>query len=120
MAAQGRVNSGNRSGAKWLRTICSVYDTTRERSVMHGMKTITTILTATGLLLTAHPVMAARVARTSDIAYVRGGDIYVGKGSAEKRLTTGGGHSRPRWSPDGRRIAYLTGAQLWTMNADGT
>jgi Tol biopolymer transport system component len=83
------------------------------------MKTITTILTATGVLLTAHPAMAQQT-RTSDIAYVRGGDIYVGQGSTERRLTTGGGHSRPRWSPDGRRIAYLTGTQLWTMNADGT
>ncbi|MCU7724692.1 hypothetical protein ODJ79_13275 [Actinoplanes sp. KI2] len=83
------------------------------------MKTITTILTATGVVLTAHPVMAQQ-ATTSDIAYVRNGDIYVSKGPAEKRLTTGGGHFRPRWSPDGRRIAYLTGTQLWTMNADGT
>ena len=87
---------------------------------MRGMKTITTILTAAGVLLTTHPVMAAEAATTSDIAYVRNGDIYLSKGPAEKRLTTGGGHSRPRWSPDGRRIAYLTGTQLWTMNADGT
>lgn len=53
------------------------------------------------------------------VAYVRGGDIYVSKGAAETRLTSGGDRSRPRWSPDGRRIAYLRGGQLWTMNADG-
>ena len=88
---------------------------------MHGMKTITMILAATSTLL-APPAMAQATTKTttSQIAYVRSGDIYVGAGSVEKRLTTGGGHSRPRWSPDGRRIAYLTGAQLWTMNADGT
>ncbi len=105
---------------------------------MHGMKTITAILTATsaaaGVMtgvvggvvtgvatgaLTARPA-SAQTSKMPDIAYVRSGDIYVSNGSAEKRLTAGGGHSRPRWSPDGRRIAYLSGAQLWTMNADGS
>ncbi|MFF5294580.1 PD40 domain-containing protein [Paractinoplanes globisporus] len=85
------------------------------------MKTITAILTATGALLTAHPAPAQATPTLQNlVAYVRNGDIYVSKGTAEKRLTTGGGRSRPRWSPDGKRIAYLTGAQLWTMNADGS
>jgi Tol biopolymer transport system component len=66
------------------------------------------------------PPSAASAAVGTDIAYVRGGEIYVSHGTAETRLTTGGGHSRPRWSPDGRRLAFLTGGQLWTMNADGT
>jgi dipeptidyl aminopeptidase/acylaminoacyl peptidase len=88
---------------------------------MHGLKTITAILTATGALLTAHPAPAQATPTLQNlVAYVRNGDIYVSKGTAEKRLTTGGGRSRPRWSPDGKRIAYLTGAQLWTMNADGS
>src|SRR5207253_7159902 len=26
----------------------------------------------------------------------------------------------PRWSPDGKRIAYTTGGQVWTMDADGS
>lgn len=56
----------------------------------------------------------------SVVAYVRGGDIYLSQGTGEKRLTTGGGHARPRWSPDGRRLAYLKGGRLWTMRADGT
>lgn len=68
--------------------------------------------------VTAQPAEAAAMNR--QIAYVRSGDIYVSSGAKETKLTTGGNHSRPRWSPDGKRIAYLTGAQLWTMNADGT
>ena len=110
---------------------------------MQGMKTITTILATasamTSALLPAQPAAAQSAAAqsaaaqsaaaqtaaapattVSDIAYVRGGDIYISKGPVERRLTTGGDHSRPRWSPDGSRLAYLTGAQLWTMNADGT
>ncbi|MEV0901885.1 hypothetical protein [Actinoplanes sp. NPDC049802] len=62
----------------------------------------------------------AAPALPSLVAYVRGGDVYVSKGAAEKRLTTGGGHARPRWSPNGQQIAYLKGGRLWTMKADGT
>jgi TolB protein len=79
------------------------------------------------------------------VAYVRAGDIYVSKdGTARKgkaaagergatgegasvgiaggetRLTSGGGYSRPRWSPDGKHLAFLKGVQLWTMKADGS
>ncbi|GAA0573973.1 hypothetical protein GCM10010172_68220 [Paractinoplanes ferrugineus] len=61
----------------------------------------------------------AEAAGGSTVAYVRDGDVYVSRGSGETRLTTGGGNSRPRWSPDGRQIAYLKGGQLWTMRADG-
>jgi dipeptidyl aminopeptidase/acylaminoacyl peptidase len=37
-----------------------------------------------------------------------------------KQLTTGtSSSSSPRWSPDGRTIAYATGGQIWLMDADG-
>jgi dipeptidyl aminopeptidase/acylaminoacyl peptidase len=40
--------------------------------------------------------------------------------SVPKQLTTGTSSSTaPRWSPDGRSIAYTTGGQIWTMDADG-
>ncbi|MBB2942807.1 dipeptidyl aminopeptidase/acylaminoacyl peptidase [Actinoplanes lutulentus] len=56
----------------------------------------------------------------SMVAYVRNGDVYASKGSTEQRLTTGGSHARPRWSPNGKQIAFLKKGQVWTMKADGT
>src|SRR4029453_13720404 len=75
---------------------------------------------AAGALFAPAPATAATPALPSLVAYVRGGDVYVSKGATETRLTTGGGHSRPRGSPDGKQIALLKGGRLWTMKADGT
>jgi hypothetical protein len=56
------------------------------------------------------------------IAFVRGGAIYSVQpdGTGLDRLTSGGGYSGPRWSPNGAEIAYLYRGNLWTMNADGS
>lgn len=41
-------------------------------------------------------------------------------GSEIKRLTSGDkSSSAPRWSPDGKKIAYVTGSQVWVMDSDG-
>ena len=41
-------------------------------------------------------------------------------GSNLKQITTGDkSHSSPRWSPDGKRLAFVTGGQIWTMEPDG-
>jgi dipeptidyl aminopeptidase/acylaminoacyl peptidase len=41
-------------------------------------------------------------------------------GSNLRQVTTGNSsHSSPRWSPDGKLIAYTTGGQIWTMEPDG-
>lgn len=73
-----------------------------------------------GALFTVAPASAAGAALPSLVAYVRGGDVFVSRGGGETRLTTGGGISRPRWSNDGRSLAFLKGGQLWTMQADGS
>ena len=48
--------------------------------------------------------------------------VYVmnADGSGVKQLTNGtSSSSAPRWSPDGKRIAYTTAGQVWTMEPDG-
>ncbi|AGZ44597.1 TolB family protein [Actinoplanes friuliensis] len=75
---------------------------------------------AAGALFQTAPAAAATPAMPALVAYVRSGDVWVSKGATESKLTTGGGWSRPRFSPDGASIALLKGGQLWTMKADGT
>jgi dipeptidyl aminopeptidase/acylaminoacyl peptidase len=41
-------------------------------------------------------------------------------GGNAKQLTSGDrSSSAPRWSPDGKKIAYTTGGQVWVMESDG-
>jgi dipeptidyl aminopeptidase/acylaminoacyl peptidase len=82
---------------------------------------IAAALTVAGLVVAPSPAQAAATPTFSKlVAYVRDGNVYVSRNATERRLTTGGGHSRPRWSPDGRKLAFLRSGLLWVMNADGT
>jgi len=49
--------------------------------------------------------------------------IYVvaAAGGEPRQLTSGNASATtPRWSPDGRRLAFTTGGQVWTMKPDGS
>src|SRR5687767_2826595 len=53
-----------------------------------------------------------RVVNQIYVTSVNGGDEL-------KRLTDGKTSSlAPRWSPDGKKIAFVTGGQIWTMDSD--
>src|SRR5206468_5316007 len=79
----------------------------------------TAAVTAAGLatVLLARPAAAAT--DPPAVAYVRSGDVYVAAGSTVRRLTTDGTNARPRWSPDGTRLAYLHAGGVWVMDDDG-
>ena len=66
----------------------------------------------------------------SKIVYDRGGDrsntrdIWTmnADGSDKRRITFTPRifEAKPSWSPDGSKIAYVTGTGLWVMNSDGS
>jgi TolB protein len=67
-----------------------------------------------------------QAAAAPELVYSFGGDIWTARtnGTAKRQLTRGTlFEAGPAWSPDGRRIAYVsqgrTNAELYAMDADG-
>ena len=62
--------------------------------------------------------------RTTDVeANRRAATTYIqtSGGSAARAFPDDTTHAaEARWSPDGRRVAYTAGGQLWVANADGS
>jgi Tol biopolymer transport system component len=88
-----------------------------------------TLAVAIGLLATmlATPASAAYIGSNGRLAFVRANQIYTvaPSGQAEDQLTSVGKNIRPKWSPDGRRIAYVKetadgSRDVWVMSATGT
>ncbi|HEV7825557.1 MAG TPA: hypothetical protein VGP02_11670 [Mycobacteriales bacterium] len=69
---------------------------------------LVTVLLVLAALLPAPPAV--------DLVVVRGGDLY----RAGVPLIRTGDARRPRWSPDGRRLAFLRGTDLWVAAGDGS
>jgi Tol biopolymer transport system component len=76
--------------------------------------------TVAAILATWAPAAQAAPAANGPVAYVRDGAIYVATGATEKRLTSDNVNSRPRLSPDKRRLAYVHNGTVWAMNIDGS
>ena len=66
------------------------------------------LVLAAGTLVTA-PAQATFAGRNGSIAFLRGGNVYTAtaSGGSIRRITSSGGLSGPKWSPDGKRLAYM-------------
>jgi Tol biopolymer transport system component len=72
------------------------------------------------------PAEAAFPGHEGLVAYVLTSNSHVDiwtinpTNGVKKKLTSQGRNSWPRWSADGKHIAYSSSGDLWVMNADGT
>ena len=88
------------------------------------------VLSVTAVLLTPIAAMATFPSSNGKLAFQRGGDIWIASQQVtsptepsliERRLTFNGISRNPRWSSDGRRLAYnTTTGVIKTMSAWGT
>jgi hypothetical protein len=70
--------------------------------------------------LVATPAQAAFPGQNGKIAFVDVGIWTVNPdGTGRIRLTISGGDRYPKWSPNGSRIAFERGTDIWVTNANG-
>ncbi|CCH79109.1 exported hypothetical protein [Nostocoides japonicum T1-X7] len=80
---------------------------------------VVAILLLIGTAIAAAPAQAAFPGRNGGIVVEAGGQIFTLNAQWKHRVNLGTGHS-PRYSPDGRFIAYHEGGDIWVMNSDGS
>jgi dipeptidyl aminopeptidase/acylaminoacyl peptidase len=83
---------------------------------------VAALAAASMLLLSGGSARAADRGANGVIAFSHGnGQIAILSSSGETVLNPSGpSETRPAFSPDGTRIAYISGYHLWIMNADGS
>src|SRR5687768_13308775 len=117
----------------------------REMMVKRGLTALLAMVTAAGVMAgsatpqagATHSGAAAEAgaaAGNGRIAYTKNwevrhqpgpnerSDIFTVRpdGSGNQRLTFTRNASRPKWSPNGTRIAFERPGEVWVMNADGS
>lgn len=87
----------------------------RVRYVLATLVMGAAVLAAPGVATAAYPGANGR------IAFEQGGVIYSIRpdGSDRRQLTTDTRSHSPRWSPDGRLLAFHRAGDIWVMRADG-
>jgi Tol biopolymer transport system component len=87
-------------------------------------RTATPTATARATATPAPTLTATPAAGLGKLAFVSDGDIWVldVDSGQERQLTTDGGNREPRWSPDGRWLAFAKGeaGAIWVMREDGS
>jgi Tol biopolymer transport system component len=80
------------------------------------------LLVGAAVLTTPEVATAAYPGANGRIAFEQGGVIYSIRqdGSDRRQLTTDTRSHSPRWSPDGRLIAFHRAGDIWIMQPDGS
>jgi Tol biopolymer transport system component len=83
---------------------------------------IAVLLLGAAVLATAGVAVAASPGANGRIAFEEGGVIYSIRpdGTDRRQLTTDTHSHSPRWSPNGRLLAFHRAGDLWVMKPDGS
>ncbi len=83
---------------------------------------VATLLMGAAVLAAPGAATAAYPGANGRIAFEQGGAIYSIRqdGSDRRQLTTDTRSHSPRWSPDGRLLAFHRAGDIWVMQPDGS